>query len=214
MRDLSNISAIDFVRLVTQCEKLPPAKGNYLVDDYVENLLGTVLDFQMHGTTVSRALEYFNRNRKQEITDFDTLTSVLDRFPNTKEGNMQAAQYLWGYNLWTRVELLRRLMSYFRERNILTQEQLKQWANQADFKRDFEGKVKGAGLAIFQWLIMRQGVETVNASVHIHRFIQETLGYAVTDRTAIKLIERAAQEMGVKAYELDWRIWEHTSGRS
>ncbi len=212
--DLREISITDFHWLVTRCHSLPPAKGNYLVDDYVENLLLTVLDFQMHGTAVSRAIEYYRLHRKQEIVDFNTLANLLQGFPDTKEGNLQAAQYLWGYKMWNRVELLRRFMDYFEERGITTQDQLKEWATQADFKRDFEGKIKGAGYAIFQWLVMRQGVETVKPDIWIHRFIQETLGYDVTDTAAVRLIERVAQELGIKAYELDWRIWEYTSGRS
>jgi hypothetical protein len=138
--------------------------------------------------------------------------NLLVAHPDTEEGNLQIAQYLWGYKLWTRVELLRRLVAYFEARGVTTQEQLKQWASQADFKRDFKGKVKGAGLAIFQWLVMRQGVETVKPDTWIHRFIQKALGYSVSDEMAVQVLEKVAQEMGVKAYEHDWRIWEHQRG--
>jgi hypothetical protein len=56
---------------------------------------------------------------------------------------------------------------------------------------------------------MRQGVETVQPSTWNHRFIQAALGYSLSDETAVQVIEKVAQEMGVKAYELDWRIWEY-----
>jgi hypothetical protein len=97
---------------------------------------------------------------------------------------------------------------------VTTQEQLKQWASEAVFERDFEGKIKGAGFAIFNWLIMRQGIETIKPDTWIHRFIENALGYSVSDQSAVALLKNVAQEMGIKAYELDWRIWENQTGRS
>jgi hypothetical protein len=207
------LSEPDIQRLVIKCRDLPSAKGNYLVHDYVENLLLTVLDFQMRGVTVERAMEHYWQHARKEITNFVALHDLLAKYPDSREGNQQVAQYLWGYNHWKRVELLRRLLLYFEAQRLITQEQLKQWAFQADYERDFKGQVKGAGFAIFKWLVMRQGIETVKPDMWIHRFIRDILGYAVSDETAVEALEQVAQEIGVKAYELDWRIWEYQRSR-
>ncbi len=209
----NSIPDADFQRFVIECKQLPAAKGNYLVHDYVENMMLTVLDFQMHGVTIERAIRYYYQNAREEVADFTGLKRLLAAHADNQEGNTQVAQFLWGNNHWTRVALLRRLLRYFGAEGITTQEKLKDWAAKADFERDFQGRVKGAGFAIFQWLVMRQGVETVKPDVWIQRFIREKLGYSVGDKLAVELIERAAVEIGVKAYELDWRIWEHQSGR-
>lgn len=207
-------SSRDFQQLLAACRNLPPAKGNYLCSDYVENLLTTVLDFQMHVTTVERAMIHYRQNAQQEIANFDSLKALLLAYPDNKDGNLQIARYLWGYNHWTRVELLRRFVAYFEARGVTTQERLKQWAAEVNFDRDFKGKIKGASYAIFQWLVMRQGVETIKPDIWIHRFIEDALGYRVSDERAVALLEKAAQEIGVKAYELDWSIWEFKTGRS
>jgi hypothetical protein len=172
----------------------------------------TVLDFQMHGTTVKRAIAYYQQHIQKDIADFTALKNLLAEYPDTREANLQIAQYLWGYKHWKRVELLRRFVVYFEAQGVTTQEQLKKWAAETDFERDFKGNIKGAGLAIFQWLVMRQGVETVKPDVWIHRFIEEVLGYSVNDETAVEALENVAQEIGIKAYELDWSIWEHQRG--
>ena len=204
----------DLRSLITKCKALPPSSDNYLVNDYVENLLLTVLDFQLQGVIVGRAIDYYRQHTKKEIANFTALKNLLARYLDTREENQKIAQYLWGYNYWNRVELLRKLVAYFEAQGVTTQEQFKRWASKADFERDFKGKIKGAGLAIFQWLVMRQGVETIKPDIWIHRFLYEVLGYSVSDETAIELLETVALELGVKAYELDWRIWEHQSGRS
>jgi hypothetical protein len=210
----SKFSDSDLQQLVSRCKSLPPAKGDYLVHDYVENLLLTVLDYQLQGVTIGRAMEYYRQHARTNVADFASLVNLLSTYPDDRDGNQAVAQYLWGYNYWNRVVLLRRFVAYFAQSGVTTQEQLKQWANESNFDRDFKGKVKGAGYAIYQWLIMRQGIETIKPDLWIHRFVQDVLGYAVSDQMAVDLLERVAREMGVKAYELDWRIWENQSGRS
>jgi len=187
---------------------LPPAKGNYLINDYVENLLLTVLDFQMRTTTVEHAAGYYLKHRRDAIRTHQDLKQLLEKYSDTKEGNRQVAQYLWGYNLWSRVELLRRLLAYFETNGITTQDELKAWAAKTEFK-DFQGKVKGMAFAIFKWLVMRLGVETIKPDLWVHRFTRGAIGRSVSDQTAVVVLEQAAKELGIKAYELDWRIWEY-----
>ena len=202
----------DLDRIVAAAEQLPPPEASYLEEDFVMNLFETVLDFQMPTKAVVTALKRYRENRWDEIRTMDDLDEVLARFSDDQEGNTAAAQYLWGYDTWTRVGLLRRLSEYFRSIGVTDQKRLRYWASRADFKRDFQGQVKGLGIAVFQWLVMRQGVETVKPDVHVHRFVKGVLGRGVSDEEAIEIMEKAAECIGLKAYELDWRVWEASRG--
>ena len=206
------MDALDVDRVIGASRELPPAESSYLEDDFVMNLQETVLDYQMHTTAVVRALQHFRDNRWDEIRTLDDLNDVVGRFPEDKEGNTELAQYLWGYNMWTRAQQLRDLVGFFREAGVVDQASLKSWAGQAEFKRDFEGRVFGLGIAVFQWLVMRQGVETVKPDVHVHRFVAGALGRTASDTEVIRLVVEAAEQLGIKAYELDWRIWEASRG--
>jgi hypothetical protein len=175
---LMPITDFEYQILVDKCKKLPPSMSKTVINDYVENLLYTVLDFMRRGVVVEKAVIHYRRNVREQdsIQDHESLKHFLARYPNDREGNRQAAQYLWGNNFWDRIELLRRFIQYFEGQGITNQVELEKWAEQADFERDFEGKVFGAGRAIFQWLIMRVGVETIKPDVRIHSFIKETIG--------------------------------------
>jgi hypothetical protein len=47
-------SSPELDRLTEACGALPPASGNYVIQDFVTNLLLTVLDFQMRTTQSDR----------------------------------------------------------------------------------------------------------------------------------------------------------------
>ena len=81
-----------------------------------------------------------------------------------------------------------------------------------DFDRDFRGQVRGLGFAVYKWLVMRQGVETIKPDVHVLRFVRSAVGRQPSEAEAVTALERIAMELGLKAYELDWGIWE--AGRS
>ena len=135
----------EFTALLERCRALPVAQGNYIINDYVENILLTVLDFQMQTPTVEKAARHYKDKVQFQLNSFSDLQNLLAGFPDDQEGNTQIAQYLWGYKLWTRVSLLRRLLKYLEERGITTQEKLKEWAFQSNYNLDMAGKVKGIG---------------------------------------------------------------------
>ncbi len=191
---------------------LPPAERSYVEDDFVTNLLETVLDYQLHTTAVVKALEHFRNTRWDEIRTLDDLERLLELHPEDQGGNTALAQHLWGYNLWTRAQQLRGLVAYFRGIGIVDQERLRAWAHESSFKRDFEGRVKGLGPAVYQWLVMRQGVDTVKPDVHVRHFAESAAGRPLSDAEVIELVTKAARRLGIKAYELDWRIWEASLG--
>jgi hypothetical protein len=208
MSRVENITDAEFAVIVAECRALPPATGNYLIDDYIDNLFLTVLDFQLRTVTVERAMNHYKAHRKESIRTHQDLTQLLAQYSDTKEDNIRVAQYLWGYNYWNRVELLRRLVAYFEACGVSTQDELQKWAGQTDFEQ-FSGKIKGTGFAIYKWLVMRLGVETIKPDLWVHRFIQAAIGRKVSDVIAVSVLERAARDIGLRAYELDWRIWEY-----
>jgi hypothetical protein len=202
------ISDKDVERLAAAARGLPPNTSVYLEEDFVMNLLETVLDCMLQTEVVVKALERFRENRWNEVRTLDDLERLLARFPEDQAGNTALAQYLWGYNFWTRAQQLRDLVRYFRSIGVVDQERLKQWAWTSTFKKDFEGRIKGLGPAVYQWLVMRQGVDTVKPDVHLRRFAEAAVGRKLNDQDVIELTSRAAARVGVKAFELDWRIWE------
>ena len=205
-------------RLVEECRKLKIPDGGWMSEDfprynhYVTNVFLTVLDLQMQNVVVENSIRHYERLRSEEIKTLEDLERALDRYPDTLEGNKAAAFYLWGYNLWKRVEWLRGFVRFLRVTDLTTQEKLKAWANSANFERDFEGRSKFLGIAAFQWLRMRLGVNTVKPDVMVHRFVKRITGRSLSDADAIAAIEEAARRLGVRARDLDGAIWESERG--
>jgi hypothetical protein len=44
--------------------------------------------------------------------------------------------------------------------------------------------------------------------VHVRRFAQAAIGRRLSDNEVVEVVTRAARLLELKAYELDWRIWE------
>jgi hypothetical protein len=202
------ISEEDIEQLALAARELAPSASVYLEQDYVMNLLETVLDYMLQTEVVVKALEHFRQKRWNEARSLDDLERLMAQFPEDQVGNTALAQHLWGYNLWTRAQQLRELARFFRSIGVVNQEELRQWALRSTFKNDFEGRVKGLGPAVYQWLVMRQGVDTVKPDVHVSRFAEAAVGRKLNDQDVIELTTRAAARIGIKAFELDWRIWE------
>jgi hypothetical protein len=206
------INEDDVEKLASAAGVLAPSTSVYLEEAFVMNLLETVLDYMLQTEVVVKALKHFRENRWNEVRKLDDLEQLMGRFPEDQAGNTALAQHLWGYNFWTRAQQLRELARYFRRIGVADQERLKQWALTSTFKNDFEGRVKGLGPAVYQWLVMRQGVDTVKPDVHVRRFAEAAVGRKLNDQDVIELTTRAAARIGVKAFELDWRIWEGSRG--
>ena len=203
----------DLDRLVAACRRLPATQADFLhVDDLVTNLLLTVLDLQLQTATVERALAHYRAKRWDAVRSMQDLQALLDRFPDDQAGNTALAEHLWGYRLWTRAGLLRGLVQYFAARGVRSQADLAAWAASSEYERDFAGQVKGLGLAAYSSLVMRQGVETIKPDVHVLRFVATVLGRPLAPAEAVTALQEVARVLGLKAYELDWRIWEHQRG--
>jgi hypothetical protein len=198
----------DIGRMTEACRALPEPLGNYSVEDYLTNLVATVVDFQTHTTAVERALEHFSARARPALDDLDDLMELIGSFPADKAGNTALAQHLWGYDMWTRAQMLRDLVAHFASIRVTDQAALRRWAAKATFDADFKGRVRGLGPAVFQGLVMRLGVDTVKPDVHVHRFAARAVGRALSDVDVVEVVVAAARRLGRPAHRLDWAIWE------
>jgi len=208
---LDTITSAEYEAIRTACEKLPRPKGNYHRDDYVLNLLLTVLDYQNKRPTIEKALAHFRAHHGEALNDHASLRRFLDTFADDRK----AATVLWGNNHWRRVRELRGLLAYFESlpEPAVDHASLRKWAEESTFEQDFKGRVKGLGLAIYKWLTMRLGVNTIKPDVHVHNFLKKSAGRTLSDREAVAVLEAVAKEIDRLAYELDWSIWERATGQ-
>lgn len=219
------LSPADIDKLVGACRGLPPGT-DWRIHDYVLNLMLTVLDYMLQQTIVENARRHYEQHHWDEIRTHADLKAKLNEYSNTKEGNIEAAQYLWGMKLWTRLQQLRGLMDYFEREGVLTQQDLEAWAQKdalkdpsGDYLKDkgFSGVVKGLGYAIYQWLRMRQGADAVKPDSQVHKFVQQTLGQQaanVPDQEITHGLVEVAHRLGLKGYELDFSIWDYMQASS
>lgn len=202
------ISEEDIQKVASAAASIPPAEGTYIEDDYVTNLMATVLDYQMQTAAVEKAIAHFKAHRWHELRTIEDLEALFERYPTDQEGLTDLAVHLWGYRLWTRARQLRDLTEYFHRIGVVDQPSLKRWAERSKFERDFQARVKGLGIAVYHWLVMRQGVDTVKPDVHVRRFAERAVGRPLDDRDVVDVVTKAAHRLGMSAFELDWAVWE------
>jgi hypothetical protein len=129
------INEADVERLAGAARLLAPSESVYLEEDFVMNLLETVLDYMLQSEVVVKALKHLRANRWDEARTLDDLEGLMARFSEDQTGDTALARYLWGYNFWTRAQQLRDLVRYFRSIGVVDQERLKQWAVTSTFKK-------------------------------------------------------------------------------
>lgn len=195
---------------------MPPAANAYVDDDLATHLVSTVVDLEMHTTAVGRALAVLASARPDHLSALADPKQCLGRFPDDDAGNKTLAKTLTGYELWTRFGLLRSLVSFLESIGIDDLEGLRAWALEADFRRDFEervryvagGRTHGLGPTVFNWLVMRLGVETVKPDVRLRRFVEGAIGRTVSDAEIVESVATVATRLGMSPRTLDCSIWE------
>lgn len=96
-------------------------------------------------------------------------------------------------------------------RQIEELEQLQQWAVGAR-PSDYQTlRIRGFGLAGFQYLRMLFGANTTKPDVHICRYVQAALGRHVSDTAALTLLEEAVRGDSIKLRDIDTAIWEDSA---
>ncbi len=205
------LSESELATLEERCRAVPLTSSEYVATDFVMALFDTVLDYQNHVETIRKAGEHFTANHFDEIWSLDDLERALVRFPDDQDGDRELATYLWGNRHWRRAHELRGLVAYFRERDVIDLASLRRWAA-GSRPEDFLGHIKGLGPAVYRWLVMRAGVETIKPDTHILRFVGSAVGRSVSEDEAVSSLEAVATRLGVQARVLDWSIWESQRG--
>jgi hypothetical protein len=86
---------------------------------------------------------------------------------------------------------------------------LENWARESHWNDGAAPRIRGFGLAGFQYLRMLFGANTVKPDKWIRAFVTEKLGRNVSDRQALELLELAAPKAGVSSLrDMDTTIWE------
>ena len=189
------------------------------------------LDFQMRGTAVEKSLHHFYHEAAGAlgIRDLATLTTYLEKTPSDEE----AAVALWGARYWTRLALLRQLIAFFRECGatgpssvilstppfILSEaknleggqaaaeiEAMRRWGRSADFKRDFQGKVKGLGYNTFVRMVQQLGANTAAPTGWTCHYVDGVLGMTPKDGCLVEVLNAAADTIGQPRAHVDWAI--------
>ncbi len=199
-------------KVADSCALMPAVRRDGREEDPIKVCSLAVLDFQMRGSMVERALDHFYSEAAPEL-GIKSLAD-LDRYLASEPSDEAAAVALWGARYWTRLAILRNLMALFlnyqREHGIGSEiEAMQTWADGSQFKRDFQGKVKGLGYNMFTHMQQRLGLNTAAPTGWTCHFIEETLGKTPKDNCLVDIINATADSLGTSGANLDWRIRVH-----
>lgn len=202
------MNAREYQQLYSTCENIADGP-DYRVTDYALNMIITVLDFQARSEIVQKAIDFFSKNIG--VSSYYDLNKILKKYPDTEAGNKRLSLYLWGNKMWTRAEFLRVLMDEFGARRIIDQKLLKRWLQQADFEKDVKGQFRSehhsVGIALFHWLCLRSGIDTIKPDLHVINFVSDCIGRKVSANECVQELIKVCQQQGRKAYLLDSAIW-------
>ena len=181
----NGVTPEEFQKLLIATADLPFIRETRAKTDYMLDVMETALNLHIQEPVVVNALNYFQKHHNQPpvhsyqpqcIHTHADLQRALSGFPDSTEGNKNASQYLWGNYHWTRIALLRQFLDFLTSINVTDQPSLHAWARKADFERDFKGKVKGLGIAVFHWLLLRCGVPTLKPDIWVINFAKRVVG--------------------------------------
>jgi hypothetical protein len=205
----NELSPEDFSALANAVAELPFVTPKRQKTDYILDICETVINFHIRVEVVVSSLSYFldHVQQQQQIYTHHDLKAVLARFPDDEEGNKAASQFLWGTFLWTRIALLRQLIVFFESVGVTDQASLHAWAARSTFERDFAGKVKGLGIAVFHWLQIRCHVDSVKPDVHVLNFGKRVIGRRVSEKVLVDAISQIAPLVGQSMATVDVTVW-------
>lgn len=202
------MNTTEYKALYRACRRLDDGP-DYRMSNYALNLINTALDFQFNAKAVNKAMCHYQENIG--YSSHRKLKEIVNKFPNTERGNKRLAQHLWSNNMWTRAEFLRVLIHQFEIRGIRGQKSLTRWLRNADFERDIRGQFRtehhSMALALFHWLCLRCGIDTIKPDVHVINFVSDAIGRRASTEESVQSLTKIAKKQGRKAYLLDSAIW-------
>ena len=115
--------------------------------------------------------------------------------------------FLWSNRHWTRIELLRRLLDFFESVGVTDQPSLHAWIRTATFESDFKGKVKGLGIAVWEWLKIRCGIDALKPDVWVINFAKRVVGKRISEKVLVDTFGRISPLVGESLSTIDVTIW-------
>jgi len=199
----------EFTKLATAVAGLPFIRPTKWETDYLEDVMHTVLNFHIQEPVVINALNFFQLQvqRQHHINDHHQLKALLAKFANDRDGNEAAALFLWSNRHWTRIELLRRLLDFFESIGVTDQPSLHAWIKTATFDADFKGKVKGLGIAVWEWLRIRCGIDSIKPDIWVINFAKRVVGKRISEKALVDTFGRISPLVGESLSTLDVTIW-------
>lgn len=199
----------EFTKLAIAVAGLPFIRPTKWETDYLEDVMHTVLNFHIQEPVVINALNFFQLQVQQQhhINDHHQLKAFLAQFPNDKDGNEAAAIFLWSNRHWTRIELLRRLLDFFESIGVTDQPSLHAWIRTATFEADFKGKVKGLGIAVWEWLRIRCGIDSIKPDIWVINFAKRVVGKRISEKALVDTFGRISPLVGESLSTIDVTIW-------
>lgn len=199
----------EFTKLAIAVAGLPFIRPTKWETDYLEDVMHTVLNFHIQEPVVINALNFFQLQvqKQHSINDHHQLKALLAKFPNDKDGNEAAALFLWSNRHWTRIELLRRLLNFFESIGVTDQPSLHAWIKTATFEADFKGKVKGLGIAVWEWLRIRCGIDSIKPDIWVINFAKRVVGKRISEKVLVDTFGRISPLVGESLSTIDVTIW-------
>jgi len=185
-----------------------PEEHNYCSSVLI--LSDAILSVRRNYKVVVRPIINRIQNHKLHEKSLEQLVQFID------EHGSQRLMDLWEYQDKERVVRLRSLSQKFMGLKAKLNagddlETLRLWANGAVPEDSKTFRIKGVGIATFQYLRILSGVDTVKPDVHLHQAVMDAIGSRCSDFDLIRLIEATARRMEVPARKFDYAVWEYYS---
>ncbi|WP_137665776.1 NUMOD4 motif-containing HNH endonuclease [Enterococcus hulanensis] len=188
---------------ITEQESL---SKEFFYDNPVLIILDGILSKQRKYDYVKNKIDYFKDNHS-EVDSLEKLVDVIDKVELSG-----FCQYI-DWNCQKRIKEIYDLSKVFleikRDGNFPTDlDAMRSWAKTAKLG-DKVSLVKGVGIETFQYLRMMVGVDTSRPAQCITNFLEEALQIRPSKKEAIEIIEKVADNIGIKVRILDYSIWSH-----
>lgn len=199
----------EFTKLAVAVAGLPFIRPTKWETDYLEDVMHTVLNFHIQEPVVINALNFFQLQvqRQQHINDHHQLKALLAQFSNDRNGNEAAATFLWSNRHWTRIKLLRQLLDFFESIGVTDQPSLHAWIKTATFEADFKDKGKGLGIAAWEWLRIRYGIDSIKPDIWIINFAKRVVGKRISEKALVDTFGSISPLVGESLSTTDVTIW-------
>ena len=141
----------------------------------------------------------------QQVTD---LANLMASYPTPYKFIQQELNY----NSERKAKMLQQVVKYLcqiaqKTPSIPEEENLKEWAMQANPQECYTLNIKYFAMAGFQYLRILFGADTTKPDVHIIRFVSKILKRNVSDIEALLLLEAASKQVGLSVRAVDSFIW-------